>query len=76
MAEGNHAKTIDSFKIAVTIQSQLPYTEPPFWYYPTQLSLGKALLESGEGAQAEIVYRENLKHYPRNAWALYGLMRS
>lgn len=76
MAEGNHAKAIDSFKIAVTIQSQLPYTEPPFWYYPTQLSLGKALLESGDGAQAEIVYRENLKHYPRNAWALYGLMRS
>lgn len=76
MTEGSHAKAIDSFKAAVTIQSQLPYTEPPFWYYPIQLSLGKALLESGDGAQAENVYRENLKHYPKNGWALYGLMRA
>ena len=76
MAEREYAKAIASFKEAVVIQDQLPYTEPPFWYYPTQLSLGKALLESGDYVQAEMVYLENLKHYPKNGWALYGLRQS
>ena len=29
---------------AVSLQDALPYTEPPFWYYPT-LNLGAALLK-------------------------------
>ncbi len=76
MARRDFAKAIASFKEAVLIQNQLPYTEPPYWYYPTQLSLGKALLEAGDYAQAEMVYLDNLKHYPRNGWALYGLKQS
>lgn len=76
MARRDFAKAIASFKEAVSIQNQLPYTEPPYWYYPTQLSLGKALLEAGDYAQAEMVYLDNLKHYPRNGWALYGLKQS
>jgi tetratricopeptide (TPR) repeat protein len=76
MAQRDYAKAITAFKAAVVSQNQLPYTEPPFWYYPTQLSLGKALLESGDYVQAETVYLDNLKHYPQNGWALYGLIQS
>ena len=75
-AQRNYAKAIAAFKEAVLLQDQLPYTEPPFWYYSTQLSLGKVLLEAGDYVQAEMVYRDNLKHYPKNGWALYGLRQS
>jgi tetratricopeptide (TPR) repeat protein len=76
MLDGKSAEAMTSFKTAVTIQDQLPYTEPPFWYYPTRHTLGKALLELGDGKQAEAVYRENLQRYPKNGWGLYGLMQS
>lgn len=76
MVRKEYAEAIAVFKEAVSLQDQLPYTEPPFWYYPVQLSLGKALLAAGDYAQAEMVYRDNLKHYPKNGWALYGLKQS
>ena len=72
---GNDPESATShFTSAVAIQDKLPYTEPPFWYYPSRLSLGKALLASNLAAQAEQVYQRNLERYPRNGWALYGLM--
>ena len=49
------------------------YFEPPKWYYPVRHSLGAALLKAGKNAEAEAVYREDLKHFPENGWALYGL---
>ncbi len=67
---------IQHFKKAVKVQDKLPYTEPPFWYHSTRLTLGKALLESGNAPAAEAVYRQNLAHYPRNGWGLFGLMQS
>lgn len=76
MVRKEYAKAIAAFKEALSLQDQLPYTEPPFWYYPVQLSLGKALSAAGDYAQAEMVYRDNLKHYPKNGWALYGLKQS
>ncbi|MDH5553241.1 MAG: hypothetical protein OEX82_07910 [Nitrosomonas sp.] len=74
--EGKQKNAIDNFKKAVIIQDELPYTEPPFWYYPTRLTLGKALLESGLALEAEQVYRQNLKNYPKNGWAMFGLIQS
>ena len=76
MAEGNHNEAIAHFRRAVETQDELPYTEPPFWYYPTRHSLGKALLTAGDAAGAEEVYRADLEQYPRNGWALYGLTQS
>lgn len=64
---------IGFYKIAVAAQDELPYTEPPFWYYPTRQSLGHALLENENYAAAEAVYRKDLSQYPRNGWSLYGL---
>ena len=76
MAQGKQLQAISAFEHAVVVQDGLPYMEPPYWYYPTRHTLGKALLASGDFARAEMVYRENLKNYPKNGWGLYGLMQS
>jgi tetratricopeptide (TPR) repeat protein len=74
MAEEKYEEAVAHFRRAVETQDELPYTEPPFWYYPTRHSLGKALLTAGDAAGAEKVYRADLEQYPRNGWALYGLV--
>ena len=76
MAEERYDEAIAHFELAVATQDELPYTEPPFWYYPTRHTLGKALLAAGRAAEAEAVYRVDLQQYPRNGWALYGLIQS
>ncbi|MCH8136449.1 MAG: hypothetical protein IIB77_10760, partial [Proteobacteria bacterium] len=76
MVEQRHDDAIVHFRLAVETQDQLSYTEPPFWYYPSRHTLGKALLTAGDAAAAEEVYRTDLRQYPRNGWALYGLIQS
>jgi tetratricopeptide (TPR) repeat protein len=76
LAEGNMDTAVEHFRAAVETQDQLPYTEPPFWYYPTRHSLGRALLLKGDAAEAEQVYRKDLEDYPHNGWAMYGLIQS
>lgn len=58
------------------LEDRLPSSEPPFWFYPIRHSLGKALLAAGRPEAAELVYREDLKRFPENGWALYGLEAS
>ena len=76
MAEGDLDAAVGHFRVAVDTQDELPYTEPPFWYYPTRHSLGRALLAKGDAAAAEEVYRNDLEDYPHNGWAMYGLVQS
>lgn len=76
MAEQDYDVAIDHFERAVTVQDALPYTEPPFWYYPTRHTLGRAHMLNGDAVAAEAVYREDLKQYPRNGWAMFGLVQS
>ncbi len=76
LAEGRHDAAIDQFEIAVGIQDELPYMEPPFWYYPTRHTLGRALMEAGQPAEAESVYRTDLEKYPRNGWSMFGLIQA
>jgi tetratricopeptide (TPR) repeat protein len=76
MADGENEAAIAHFENAVAVQDQLPYTEPPFWYYPTRHTLGKALLATGDAAAAEAVYKRDLELYPRNGWAMFGLIQS
>lgn len=75
-AKGDYEAAIAQFTAAVEEQDKLPYTEPPFWYYPTRQSLGSAMLLAGDNAGAEAVYRADLSQYPRNGWSLYGLSLS
>ena len=76
ISNNDYQSAIQYFANAVSGQDALPYTEPPFWYYPTRLSLGKAYLLSDQADEAEAVFKENLKRYPRNGWALYGLIQA
>jgi tetratricopeptide (TPR) repeat protein len=61
---------------AVRLQDQHWFTEPPPWYYPVRQSLGFALLQAGRAAEAEAVYREDLRRNPENGWSLFGLAQS
>ena len=64
------------FKAAMAIEDGMLYFEPPPWYYPIRHSLGAVLLQAGRPAEAEVVYREDLKRFPENGWALFGLTQS
>jgi len=76
LAAGDSDIAIAHFERAVAVQDELPYTEPPFWYYPTRHTLGRAMLTAGDAAGAEAVYRKDLSMYPRNGWAMYGLIQA
>ena len=76
MAEERYEDAIAHYTVAVETQDELPYTEPPFWYYPTRHSLGRAMLTAGDAAGAEAVYRKDLEQYPRNGWAMFGLIHA
>lgn len=75
-AEGRHDDAVEAFAAAVEIQSELPYMEPPYWYYPVSQSLGAALLQSGRLEEAERAFKEALFQAPNNGWALYGLIET
>lgn len=67
---------ITHFQEAVKIEDAGLYFEPPKWYYPVRHSLGAALLKAGRSAEAETVYREDLRRFPENGWALFGLAQA
>ena len=73
-ARGDLPGAIQSYRAAVTLQDGLPYTEPPYWYYPVRQSLGAALLRAGQLDEAEAVFRASFAKTPSNGWALRGLM--
>ena len=70
---GDAAAAVLAFEEAVSLQDALPYTEPPFWYYPTRQSLGAALLASDRLAEAQVVFEADLEQYPMNGWSMFGL---
>ena len=73
---GEFDQAVGHFEQAVAAQDLLPYTEPPFWYYPTRQSLGAALVAGGKYAEAEAVFKKDLKQYPHNGWSMFGLAQS
>ena len=64
---------ITHLRAAHKIEDSMLYFEPPPWPLPIRPSLGAVLLKAGKTAEAETVYREDLKRFPGNGWALYGL---
>lgn len=67
---------VTHFEKAVKIEDAGLYFEPPKWYYPVRHSLGAALLKAGRYAEAEKVYRKDLRRFPENGWALFGLTQA
>ncbi len=74
MTSGDNRGAVTKFEAAVAGQDLLPYTEPPFWYYPTRQSLGFALMKAGRAKDAQAVYEKDLQQYPHNGWSTYGLI--
>jgi tetratricopeptide (TPR) repeat protein len=66
-------KGLDLLRRAVAREDRLGYDEPSDAFFPTRHVLGAALIAAGKPAEAEAVYREDLKRNTENGWALYGL---
>lgn len=73
---GDHDRAATLFAEAAAIQDQLPYMEPPFWYYPLHQALGAELLAQGKTDEAAAAFREALRRSPNNGWAAAGLVRA
>jgi tetratricopeptide (TPR) repeat protein len=76
LRKGEHDNAITELRQAVKLEDDLPYMEPPFSYLPMRHGLGAALLAAGKPADAEKVYREDLRVHPNNGWSLLGLAQS
>jgi tetratricopeptide (TPR) repeat protein len=74
--EGQTDLAFAALREAVRREDHLRYMEPPDWIQPVRHALGAALMDTKRYAEAEAVYRDDLRHYPENGWSLYGLSRS
>src|SRR6185437_15716725 len=75
-AEHDTATSLALLAQAAQLEDHLAYDEPSAWFFPVRHLLGAQLLKSAKAAEAESVYREDLKRNPGNGWALYGLTRA
>ena len=69
-------QAVQHLERAVELEDGLIYNEPSDWYFPPRQALGAVLLEAGQPARAEKVYRQDLKEHPDNGWSLLGLSQS
>ena len=74
--KGDLQKAIDHLKKAVAKEDELAYNEPPDWFFSVRHLLGDVYLKAGQYAEAERVYKEDLKEFKENGWALKGLQLS
>lgn len=73
--ESNFDDAFASLKLGVARFDALPYDEPHGWLMSTRQTLGALLAEQGRHAQAVEAYLEDLELFPKNPWALAGLIR-
>jgi tetratricopeptide (TPR) repeat protein len=76
-ARGDRRTAVSELRAAVAAEDALAYDEPPGWYHPlSRESLGGALLLDKQYAEAERVFREDLRRNRRNGRSLFGLAES
>jgi tetratricopeptide (TPR) repeat protein len=68
--------TIELLRKAVEMEDSLAYDEPPIWFLPVRLWLAGALMNDGDYAGAEQVFRADLDRNKRNGRSLFGLRES
>ena len=74
--EGEVDRALAELRRAVEAEDRLVYDEPPDWITPVRHALGATLLQAGRHAEAEQVYRDDLRKLPDNGWSLFGLSRA
>jgi len=74
--DGTPERAFNLLRKAVSLEEKLSYDEPPGWMQPVRHALGALLLADGRAAEAEKVYRADLKRHPKNAWSLLGLQQA
>jgi tetratricopeptide (TPR) repeat protein len=74
--ERNNEEALRQLRKAVREEDHLRYDEPAAWFFPSRQLLGAQLMSAGQAAEAERVYREDLRRNPANGWSLYGLAQS
>jgi hypothetical protein len=67
---------IAAFERAVALDDSIVIDDPEPLPFPARHWLGAALLDSKRFADAERVYREDLKRHPHNGWSLVGLQQA
>ena len=75
LAQGDSKAAIASFEEAAALHDGLPYTEPPFWYYPVRQTLAAALFQAGRLEDAEAQFKQALQRSPNNGWSYFGLAK-
>jgi tetratricopeptide (TPR) repeat protein len=73
MMDGNASAAIAELRQAVEMKAAIPYTEPPYIYYPIRRTLGAAYLMNGQAAVAEMEFLQVLIESPNDAYAYWGL---
>ncbi|MEQ1868568.1 MAG: hypothetical protein ABL961_00900 [Vicinamibacterales bacterium] len=73
---GDLPGAISVFQMAADAQEALTYDEPEPLPFSASHWLGAALLEAKRFADAERVYRAELRHHPHNGWSLLGLQQA
>jgi tetratricopeptide (TPR) repeat protein len=76
IAEGKLDPGLDELRAALKLEDALKYDEPPSWMIPLRHTIGANLMAAGRFADAEQVYRDDLKRLPENGWALLGLSQA
>ncbi|HET8721293.1 MAG TPA: hypothetical protein VFM24_04655 [Nitrospira sp.] len=71
-AKGDKRAAIGHLREALRLEDALTYGEPPEWSVPVRQELGMMLLRADQAAEAEQVFREDLKKFPDNGWSLRG----
>lgn len=79
---GSIEEGLEHLRAAVRIDDGMLYDEPWGWMQTTRHALGALLMDAGQYAEAETVYRADLGldqtlprpcQHPRNVWSLHGL---
>ena len=73
---GDRKAEIEALTKAVAAEDTLDYSEPPLSISPLRENLGGALLRDGQNAEAEKVFREDLRRNPGSGRSLFGLMNA
>ena len=75
-ASGDPKGAIAAFERGVALDDSIVIDDPEPLPFPMRHWLGAALLDAQRFADAERVYREDLKRHPHNGWALVGLQQA